>query len=141
MVQYTCIFAPDNSFVFVAFFSILIQKIVESDTLHLPHDLPGFIHKLGLWVPYNLSSFHCFVSCHADKASVKGHFSELAVIPPPLQPKPPPIGPLCEDAGMSATWSFYSEEIYTGKIIITIGLLLELISVKKAKGVNDWHHS
>ena len=69
MVQYTCIFALDNSFVFlsdsilpkdrtpnVAFFSILIQKIVESDTLHLPHELPRFVQKLGLCVPDKLSS-------------------------------------------------------------------------------------
>ena len=88
-------------------------------------------------VPDNPSSFRCFVSRHIDKAFVKGHFTELSAIPAPLQPIPSPIGPLCEDAGISENWLFNSEDVYTGQATITIGLLLELILVKKAKGVSD----
>ena len=110
---------------------------MESDTLHLPHELPLFVQKLGLCVPDNLSSFRGFISRHTDKAFVKGHFTELSVIPAPLQPKPSLIGPLCEDAGISENWLFNSEDVYTGQATITIGLLLELILVKKAKGVSD----
>ena len=121
----------------MAFFAILIQKIVESDTLHLPHALPRFVQKLGLCVPDKLSSFRCFVSRHTDKAFAKGQYTELSVIPAPLQPKPSLIGPLCEDAGISEMWLFNSEDVYTGQATITISLLLELILVKKVRGVSD----
>ena len=85
-----------------------------------------------------MCSRQAFISRHTDKAFVKGHFTELSVIPAPLQPKLSLIGPLCKDAGISENWLFNSEDVYTGQATITIGLLLELILVKKAtKGVSD----
>ena len=115
----------------------MIQKILESNILYLKDDLPSLIQKLGLCVPAHLSSLCRFVMHHTEKAFRKEHFSESSMIPALLQPKASFIGPLCEDAGLSENWLFNSEKVYVGQATITLGLLLELRAVKKARRVSD----
>ena len=123
----------------VAFFFIVIQKIEEAEDLHLQHDLPGLIQKSGLHLPDHLSSLIRFIRRHVEKAFSKKQFSDLLLIPAPLQPKQSAVAShrLCKNAGISEQWLFDCDDIYTEQTTITIGLFLELIDVKKVKGVTD----
>ena len=93
---------PDGKAANVPFFSLLIQKIEESDTLTLQFDLPAFIQKLLLQTPRHLSSFLRFVRRHVHKAFSKQSFSSLKDIPVMLQAKPSVVGDVCENAGLSS---------------------------------------
>ena len=128
---------PDGKAANVPFFSLLIQKIEESDTLTLQFDLPAFIQKLLLQTPRHLSSFLRFVRRHVHKAFSKQSFSSLKDIPVMLQAKPSVVGDVCENAGISEDWLFHSQAFYSGKAAITIGLILELMAINRSKSVTD----
>ena len=126
---------PDGRFANIAFFSLLIGMIEESPDRHVIHDLPAMIEDCGLIVPEQLSSFRCFIRRSVDRAFSKKQFGLLAAIPPHVQPRV--IGQLCDTAGITEDWLFNSEARYNGQATITIGLLLELVALKKRKGVTD----
>ena len=122
----------------IAFFSLLIEKIEQSETLHLIHDFLNFIPKLGLCVPKHLSSFLRFIRRNTVKAFQKQKFSPLSVIPALVLPESsvPNIGPLCQEAGISENWLLNSSALYNGPATITVGILLELNCVRHLRGAS-----